>query len=150
MSNENDLSVDLGRCIEHFRQQRQLSRVQFAASCGLALGEVEQIERGELPYSPTLDLLRRVCAALGLQLWELFDAAEKSEPGGPFGTRLLQLRTRRRWCLARLSEASGLDIAILEQIESEELSPDLDMLRKLARGLGLKLSELFEDGDQQP
>lgn len=146
-SQKQDLIADLGRHIEWFRQQRQLSQEQFAEAGGLELAVAEQIERGEVPGSPTLDMLRRVCGVLGLQLWELFEVVEKFEPDGPFGVRLMQLRLRRRWSRERLADASGLDVSTIEDIETEKLSPDLDKLRRLARALGLKLSELFEDAD---
>ena len=143
---KQDLIADLGRHIEKLREQRGLGREQFAESSGLDLAVVEQMERGELPGA-TLDMLRRVCGVLELRLWELFEAVEKLDPADPFGARLVQLRTRRRWGQKRLAEASGLDLTTIADIESEKLSPDLDTLRRLARGLGLRLSELFEDGD---
>jgi transcriptional regulator with XRE-family HTH domain len=63
----------------------------------------------------------------------------------PFGPRLTQLRERRGWSRAQLAESSGLDVETIEQIEHGQLSPRLAELRRLAGGLDLRLSELFED-----
>ncbi len=126
-----------------------MSREQFAESSGLDLAVVEQLERGE-PPGPNLDVLHRVRGVFGLKLWELFEAIEKVEAASLFGDRLAQLRLRRRWSREQLAQASGLDITTIDDIESDKISPNLELLRRLAQALGLKLSELFEDADLMP
>lgn len=67
----------------------------------------------------------------------------------PFGPRLVELRTRRGWSREQLSDASQLDLATIEAIETGEISPDLVMVGQLWRGFGLTfLSELFKDKQQ--
>jgi ribosome-binding protein aMBF1 (putative translation factor) len=64
----------------------------------------------------------------------------------PFGPRLVELRTRRGWSREQLSEASQLDVATIEAIETGEIAPDLAMVGRLWRGFGLTFfSELFKD-----
>lgn len=64
----------------------------------------------------------------------------------PFGPRLVELRTRRQWSRAQLSEASRLDLATIEALETGTISPDWLMLSRLKWGLGLKnLNHLIED-----
>jgi transcriptional regulator with XRE-family HTH domain len=65
-----------GQRIEQLREQRGLDRASCAASSGLELGELEQIERGEL--SPNLAMLRRLAGSLGLPLSELFEGVDES------------------------------------------------------------------------
>lgn len=66
-----------GKRIEQLREQRGLDRSRFAESSGIDLGDVEQIERGEL--SPNLAMLRRLAGTLELPLSELFEGVD--EPG---------------------------------------------------------------------
>jgi hypothetical protein len=67
----------------------------------------------------------------------------------PFGPRLVELRTRRGWSREQLSEASQLDLATIEGIETGEITPDRHMVYTLWRGFGLRfLSELFKDRQQ--
>jgi transcriptional regulator with XRE-family HTH domain len=66
-----------GKRIEQLREQRGLDRARFAETSGLDLGELEQIERGEL--SPNLAILRRLAGSLELPLSELFEGVD--EPG---------------------------------------------------------------------
>lgn len=68
-----------GKRIEQLREQRGLDRLSFAASTGLELAEVEQIERGEL--SPNLAMLRRVAGSLELPLSELFEGVDEPVSG---------------------------------------------------------------------
>jgi transcriptional regulator with XRE-family HTH domain len=68
-----------GKRIEQLREQRGLDRSRFAASTGLELGEVEQIERGQL--SPNFALLRRLAGSLELPLSELFEGVDEAVSG---------------------------------------------------------------------
>ncbi len=67
----------------------------------------------------------------------------------PFGPRLVELRTRRGWSREQLSEASELDVATIEGIETNEITPNLTMIGRLWHGLGVTyFSELFKDRQQ--
>jgi len=59
-----------------------------------------------------------------------------------FGTGLRQLRKQAGMTLAQLSKASNISTANISKAENGKISPTYDVLEKLARGLGITLSEL--------
>ena len=133
-----------GKHFEQLREQRGMTREQLAESSGVDLAVIEQIERGEA--SPTLDTLRQLAGGLDLLLSELFEGLDDERIASkPFGPRLAQLRERRGWSREQLAASSGLDVTLIEQIELEQLSPRLDILRLIAAAFDLQLSDLFED-----
>jgi transcriptional regulator with XRE-family HTH domain len=142
---DGSVIVAYGKQFERLREERGRSLAELAESSGVELAVIEQIERGD-GGSVNLDTLRKLAGALDLPLHALFEGLEDDRiAGGPFGPRLTLLRERRGWSRAQLGEASGLDVDTIEQIEREQLSPGLSELRQLASGLGLLISELFED-----
>ena len=133
-----------GKQFERLREQRGMSREQLAESSGVELAVIEQIEHGEA--SPTLDTLRQLAGALELSLSALFEGLDDERVASkPFGPRLAQLRERRGWSREQLAESSGLEVDLVDQIEREQLSPSLDIVRQLAAALDLQLSDMFED-----
>jgi transcriptional regulator with XRE-family HTH domain len=147
---EGSVTVALGQQFERLRAQSGQSPAQLAESSGVELDVIEQIERGD-GGSVNLVTLRKLAGALGLSVSDLFEGiGDDRIDSGPFGPRLAQLRERRGWSPAQLAESSGLDVGQIEQIEREEFSPRLAELRQLAGGLGLQLSELFEDRKAEP
>jgi transcriptional regulator with XRE-family HTH domain len=142
---DGSVALAYGKQFERLREERGRSRTELAESSGVELAVIEQIERGE-GGSVKLDTLRKLAGALGLSLSALFEGIDDDRIGsGPFGPRLAQLRERRGWSRSQLAESSGLAVETIEQIELEQLSPRLVELRQLAGGLGLQVSELFED-----
>jgi len=67
----------LGRRIQFFRKQRQLSQAAFAESVDLSIASLSQIERG-LNY-PTSETLSRIANALEVEVCELFQDNEMPE-----------------------------------------------------------------------
>lgn len=61
-----------------------------------------------------------------------------------FGRRVTGLRDERNWTQEDLAAASGVSTRSISSIENGVYSVTLDTLQKLARGLGISLSELFE------
>jgi transcriptional regulator with XRE-family HTH domain len=146
---DGSVIVAYGKQFDRLREQRGRSRAELAESSGVELAVIEQIERGD-GGSVNLDTLRKLAGALDLPVRALFEGLEDDRiDSGPFGPRLAQLRERRGWSRAQLAESSGMEIDTIEQIESEQLSPRLDELRRLAGGFGLQVSELFEDRDDR-
>jgi transcriptional regulator with XRE-family HTH domain len=142
---EGSVAMAYGNQFERLREERGCSRSELAESSGVELAVIEQIERGD-GGSVNLETLRKLAGALDLPLHALFEGIEDDRnDSGPFGPRLTQLRERRGWSRAQLAESSGLAVDTIEQIEREQLSPRLAELRQLAGGLGLQVSELFED-----
>ena len=62
------------------------------------------------------------------------------------GERLRALRKTKGLSLKELAAATGVSIALLSQVERNQLDPSLDTLRKLARTLDVPLFSLFQDG----
>jgi transcriptional regulator with XRE-family HTH domain len=142
---DGSVSVAFGQQFERLRNVLGHSPAELAESSGVGLDVIEQIERGD-GGSVNLDTLRKLAGGLGLSVSALFEGLDDERiAGGPFGPRLVQLRERRGWSRAQLAESCGLDVDMIEQIEREQLSPRLVDLRHLAGGLGLRVSELFED-----
>src|SRR5580658_8017693 len=63
------------------------------------------------------------------------------------------LRTEREirgWTLAELAARSGVSRAMLSKIERREASPTAALLGRLTAALGMTLSRLFEQMEDQP
>jgi transcriptional regulator with XRE-family HTH domain len=141
---DGSVGAAFGKHFEQLREQRGRSREQLAKSSGVSAAEIEEVERGEV--SPTLNTLRQLAGAFELPLSALFEGIDDDRISSkPFGPRLVQLRERRGWSREQLAESSGLDVDLIEQIESEQVSPRLDTVRLLAVAFDLQLSDMFED-----
>jgi transcriptional regulator with XRE-family HTH domain len=68
------------------------------------------------------------------------------EVGMTFGKVLQNLREQAGLSAVRLAEMSGVNPAAIGQYERGVVAPGLDAARKLAKGLGVSLTE-FELGD---
>lgn len=64
-----------------------------------------------------------------------------------FGERLRALRLSADLTQAALAERSGLDVSYVSQMERGLRDPSLSSIEALASGLGLSLSEFFDDSD---
>ena len=62
-----------------------------------------------------------------------------------FGKAVREARLRSNMSQESLAEASGLDRTYIGGVERGERNPSLVALKKIASGLGLKLSNLFEE-----
>ena len=58
-----------GRIIKNLRKTKRLSQAEFAEICSISEGHVKNIESGTKP--PGLDVLVRICNALGIPLEHL-------------------------------------------------------------------------------
>lgn len=66
------------------------------------------------------------------------------------GMLLRGLRVREGWTLKEMSSKSGIPISTLSKIEHDRLTLTYDKLLSLARRLGLRMSELFSETDEEP
>lgn len=69
-----------GRYVRACREDRELTRDEFAERCDLSVDAVGRLERGE--FSPTLMTLRKICGGLDLLLSTLFDDFEQGRWSG--------------------------------------------------------------------
>jgi transcriptional regulator with XRE-family HTH domain len=61
------------------------------------------------------------------------------------GTRIIQLRNQKGMTQRDVSERSGLAGSYLSRIENRHLEPRPQTLRKIAKALGVPMSELFQE-----
>lgn len=61
------------------------------------------------------------------------------------GKRLKSLRTESGFTLRQLAKESGVAFGTIQKIESGAISPTVGILMKIARGLGVKLTALFDE-----
>ena len=73
-------------------------------------------------------------------------------PAPTLGSLLRSLRARHGWTLKQMSEQSGIPVSTLSKVEHDRLTLTYDKLQLLSRRLGMRMSELFaeeeEDGPQ--
>jgi transcriptional regulator with XRE-family HTH domain len=61
------------------------------------------------------------------------------------GTRIIQLRNQKGMTQRDISERTGLAGSYLSRIENRHLEPRPHTLRKIAKALGVPMSELFQE-----
>lgn len=61
------------------------------------------------------------------------------------GTRIIQLRNQKGLTQQELSELTGLAASYLSRIENRRLEPRPQTLGRIARALGVTVSEIFEE-----
>lgn len=64
-----------------------------------------------------------------------------------FGSRLLNLRKQRRWSQPELGKQVGTSGAIIGRYERGEITPSIDVAKKLADAFGVTLDFLASDKD---
>jgi len=62
-----------------------------------------------------------------------------------FGSTLRKLRRDRKLTLSDIARKSGIQMATLSRIENNKMTGSLNNHFELAKALGLKLSELFQE-----
>ncbi|MFZ3082655.1 helix-turn-helix domain-containing protein [Rhodoferax ferrireducens] len=72
------------------------------------------------------------------------DQSEPSSSEALLGQRIRAQRSQLGWTLEQTSQATGLARSTLSKIENGLMSPTYDALIKLAAGLQIDISELFE------
>lgn len=57
---------------------------------------------------------------------------------------LWQQRTRNNYSLVQLAEITGISKSEINAIENGKVSPRLDTLERIAKGLGVNIHDLFK------
>lgn len=65
--------------------------------------------------------------------------------GTPLGERLRAIRQARKWTLHEASKHSSVGRSTLSKIENGLMSPTLDLLKKITRGMEIDLVDLFNE-----
>ena len=66
-----------------------------------------------------------------------------------FGRHIERMRMARELTQEQLAERSALAIDTIREIEAGTISASLDALRRISRGFGVSLAELFEGFERQ-
>lgn len=64
-----------------------------------------------------------------------------------FGKRVMQLRKENRFSQEGLAHLAGLDRTYIPSIEKGERNVSLEVIQKLAKAFGIKISDLLLDID---
>ena len=64
-----------------------------------------------------------------------------------FGRRIRELRLEREWSQEQLAERAGTHWTYVSGVERGRRNPSLNMLARLAEGLGVNLTELLDGLD---
>ena len=71
------------------------------------------------------------------------------QPAAPtLGLLLRSLRNREGWTLKQMSDKSGIPVSTLSKVEHDRLTLTYDKLYQLSRRLGLRMSELFAEPEE--
>ncbi|MGA7829128.1 MAG: cupin domain-containing protein [Geobacteraceae bacterium] len=65
------------------------------------------------------------------------------------GTKLKKLRLAKKMTLKEVAEKLGCSIALMSQVENSNVSPPIATLSKLAKILEFKLSDLFDQEEEE-
>jgi transcriptional regulator with XRE-family HTH domain len=71
-------------------------------------------------------------------------------PPPTLGTLLKGLRAREKWTLKEMSVKSGIPVSTLSKIEHDRLTLTYDKLQALAKRLGMRMTDLFADDEEEP
>lgn len=132
----------LAQRVVQLRTERELSRADLAAASGLDLDALAAVE--EATVSASLRTLRALAKGFEIQLSVLCKGM-----GGPsddersIGVRVRVCRRAQNKSLEELAAKAGLTSEELAAIESDQVRPDLAVLRALAAALGKPVGDLL-------
>ena len=68
---------------------------------------------------------------------------------GNFGTKIKQFREEKRWQQKELALAVGISQSHLSKIEANYITPNAELLKKIAHFLHLPVDEFYETGNKK-
>lgn len=78
------------------------------------------------------------------------DGPSGEAQGTSLGARMARLRAQRGWTLQEAAAHSGVSFSALSKIERNELSPTVNTLSKIAKGMNLSLAQLLQEDAPPP
>lgn len=75
MKKKDTLAARFGRCIRQQRLRSNLTQVELSERCGFYQTYLSRLERGQA--NPTLNAMEVLANALGLTIYELWDAVRE-------------------------------------------------------------------------
>lgn len=135
--------------LANLRAQKGLTQRQLGEMAGVAWSMISKYESGQ--SKPRLKVLMRLGDALGVSVEEL----QGETSGRPsvelydgFSTRLLELRHSKKISTRLLAKKTGIDASVLTEFELGETTPSTDDIYDLAEALGVTVSELAGEKDE--
>jgi len=101
--------------------------------------------RVTLPNSGAMSIPRDMSDDQEPSLIRIARASGRDSPVEPLnlGLRVRELRKARDWTLEQAASEAGLARSTLSKIENEQMSPTVELMKKLAAGLGIDMPQLF-------
>lgn len=131
-----------GKRIRELREERGYSLQDLAQKAAVSISYLSEIERGT--KRPSLKTLDKISRALNYPREQLVEAG--SERGIVLGEKLRILRENAAMSLSSLSEAAGISVSYLSEIERGNVYPAIDTLKRIAAALDVPLSSLINIG----
>lgn len=136
--------------LANLRAQKGLTQRQLGEMAGVAWSMISKYESGQ--SKPRLKVLMRLGDALGVSVEDL----QGQESGRPsvelfdgFSSRLIELRHNKKISLRLLAKKTGIDTSVLTEFELGETTPSTDDLYNLAEALGVTVSDLAGEKDEE-
>lgn len=136
--------------LAHLRAQKGLTQRQLGEMAGVAWSMISKYESGQ--SKPRLKVLMRLGDALGVSVKDL-QGEEESRPTvelyDGFSSRLVELRHNKKISMRLLAKKTGIDTSVLTEFELGETTPSTDDIYDLAEALGVTVSELAGEKDEE-
>lgn len=139
---------EFGEYLRELRGDRSLREMERIT--GLSHTYLSTLEKGVDPRSgkerkPTPETLKKLSETLNVPYEELMKKAGYIKS---LGKRVEELRIEKGWTLEEFSKKSGLSFEFLSLLESDKIQKvTSEIMRKLAKGFGISIAELFEENE---
>lgn len=139
---------EFGEYLRELRGDRSLREMERIT--GLSHTYLSTLEKGVDPRSgkerkPTPETLKKISETLNVPYEELMKKAGYIKS---LGKRVKELREEKGWTLEEFSKKSGLSFEFLSLLESDKIQKvTSEIMRKLAKGFGISIAELFEENE---
>lgn len=106
--------MKLGEYIKLYRQENKITMDEFAQRCGLSKAYISMLEKGRHPQNnkkiaPTIDTYKKIAAAIGCSLQDLFSALDSDDVSLDSNNNALSEREMRLLAYYRLLSGDGKD-----------------------------------------
>ena len=106
--------MKLGEYIKLYRQENKITMDEFAQRCGLSKAYISMLERDRHPQNnkkiaPTIDTYKKIAAAIGCSLQDLFSALDSDDVSLDSNNNILSIQEGRLLAYYRLLSGDGQD-----------------------------------------
>lgn len=106
--------MKLGEYIKLYRQENKITMDEFAQRCGLSKAYISMLEKGRHPQNnkkiaPTIDTYKKIAAAIGCSLQDLFSALDSDDVSLDSNNNALSEREMHLLAYYRLLSGDGKD-----------------------------------------